>query len=363
MAVADTPQSERELLDRASLVLRERMPEGWHVLTAPAPPNGPDGVVELVAPGGAGGAALLLEARRIVESRDVPALRDKLQRYVEARPGSIGVVVARYLSPPVRDRLAAAGLAYLDATGNVRLTLSRPGLGLFLSDHGADSDPWRGPGRPRGTLKGAPAARVVRVLVDFDQPWRVTELVSVAQVSTGAAYRVINFLEEENLVRRKNSLIRVDDWQQLLRRWSRDYEFVQSNRTTRWIAPRGLDRMLARVASDSTIDYAVTGTLAAAEWAAYAPARSAMIYAADRSEAAKAWDLRPADAGANVVLAEPGDEVVFARSWTATKGQYKIAAPAQVAVDLLTGPGRNPAEGEELIEWMARNEVSWRRRR
>ncbi|TCM42501.1 hypothetical protein EV648_11032 [Kribbella sp. VKM Ac-2568] len=180
------------------------------------------------------------------------------------------MVVARYLSPPVRDRLNSAGLAYLDATGNVRLTLSNPGLGLFVADRGADSDPWRGRGRPRGTLKGAPAARVVRALVDFDRSWRVTELVSVAQVSTGAAYRVINFLEEEDLVRKMGSTIRVDDWQRLLRRWSRDYEFVQNNPTTRWIAPRGLDRMLERVAAAPTIDYAVTSTLAAAEWAAYA---------------------------------------------------------------------------------------------
>ncbi|WP_132297859.1 hypothetical protein [Kribbella sp. VKM Ac-2568] len=178
--------------------------------------------------------------------------------------------MARYLSPPVRDRLNSAGLAYLDATGNVRLTLSNPGLGLFVADRGADSDPWRGRGRPRGTLKGAPAARVVRALVDFDRSWRVTELVSVAQVSTGAAYRVINFLEEEDLVRKMGSTIRVDDWQRLLRRWSRDYEFVQNNPTTRWIAPRGLDRMLERVAAAPTIDYAVTSTLAAAEWAAYA---------------------------------------------------------------------------------------------
>ena len=36
------------------------------------------------------------------------------------------------------------------------------------------------------------------------------------------------------------------------------------------------------------------------------------------------------------------------------------AAPSQGAVDLLTGPGREPAEGEELIGWMKGNENAWR---
>ena len=30
------------------------------------------------------------------------------------------------------------------------------------------------------------------------------------------------------------------------------------------------------------------------------------------------------------------------------------------AVDLMTGPGRNPAEAEELLGWLQRNEQSWR---
>ena len=36
------------------------------------------------------------------------------------------------------------------------------------------------------------------------------------------------------------------------------------------------------------------------------------------------------------------------------------AAPAQVATDLLNGPGRDPQEAEELIRWMRDNEDEWR---
>lgn len=34
---------------------------------------------------------------------------------------------------------------------------------------------------------------------------------------------------------------------------------------------------------------------------------------------------------------------------------------SQVAVDLLTGPGRNPAEGQALLDWMEINERAWRK--
>jgi len=186
-------------------------------------------------------------------------------------------------------------------------------------------------------------------------------LIDVAKVSTGAAYRVVDYLEREGMATRQpDGLVAVPDWVRLLRRWSDDYGFVRNSRIKRWIAPRGLPELVKRIAeAEGSTRYAVTGTLAAAEWAAYAPARLAMIYVADADKAAELWGLRPADAGANVMLAEPEFDVVFERSLT-NRGGLQVAAPTQVAVDLMTGPGRSPSEAEELLEWMRRNEESWR---
>ena len=86
-----------------------------------------------------------------------------------------------------------------------------------------------------------------------------------------------------------------------------------------------------------------------------------MIYVDDAAGSRRGeWDLRPAEAGANVILAQPAYDVVFERSLTNIDGVV-VAAPTQVVVDLMTGPGRNPSEAEELLEWMKRNEQSWRR--
>jgi hypothetical protein len=50
---------------------------------------------------------------------------------------------------------------------------------------------------------------------------------------------------------------------------------------------------------------------------------------------------------------------VFER--TSQRDGLSYAAPAQVAADLLTSPGRGPQEGEELIAWMRAHEDDWRR--
>lgn len=358
MEESEAPENEAEVLRRGVAMLAERLPEGW-TLSAQSEAKTIDALID-VRDGDGNLATLIVEAKRIVEGRDVASVRAQLDAYAEKIPGAQGLVVARYLSPPVRTKLTDAGLSYIDATGNMRIEVTRPGL--YMSDRGADSDPWRGPGRPRGTLKGEPAAKLVRAIADFAGKWKIRELVDVSEASTGSAYRVVEFLEREGMATRDaDGQVDVPDWAQVLRRWSDDYGFVRTNQVTRWIAPRGLPDLVERIAaSDDGLRYAVTGTIAAAEWAAYAPARLAMIYVADSTAIAEAWDLRAADAGANVLLAQPKFDVVFERSLRTVDG-VAVASPSQVVVDLMTGPGRNPSEAEELLEWMKRNEQSWRR--
>ena len=103
----------------------------------------------------------------------------------------------------------------------------------------------------------------------------------------------------------------------------------------------------------------VTGSLAASRLAAVAPPRLASLYVEHTGEVAQALGLEPADSGANVLLVEPADAVAFER--TRTVGGLELAAPSQVVADLLTGPGRGPAEAEALLEWLRGNPEEWRR--
>ena len=103
--------------------------------------------------------------------------------------------------------------------------------------------------------------------------------------------------------------------------------------------------------------YSITGSLAASRRSAAAPPRLAAVYAEKPEELAEALGVRPADAGANLLLLRPYDPVVFERTWS--EEGLIFAGLSQVAADLLTSPGRGPSEGEELLRWMQENVHGW----
>lgn len=360
---ASLPTSTREadIIRNAVAGLQERLPPKWTATPSYGVRRGDrriDALIELTSPADEM-ITLVIECKRSVVTRDLGGVSEQLElASAVVPPPTIPMVVSRYLSPPVRRWLEDKGLSYLDVTGNLRLASTKPAV--FLRDRGADRDPGRGPGRPRGTLKGVPAARVVRALVDFFPPVSAPELVKRARASTGATYRVLDFLDEEALITRTGRGVESVLWRPVLERWSEDYGFQQSNNVSAYLQPRGLTTLLDGLAAAGGLEYAITGSLAAQRLASYAPPRLATIYVDDPAPAIDALGLRAVDAGANVLLGVPASDVVFDRTVLADGVRY--ASTSQVAVDLLTGPGRNPAEAQELLDWMEKNESAWRRR-
>ena len=63
-----------------------------------------------------------------------------------------------------------------------------------------------------------------------------------------------------------------------------------------------------------------------------------------------------------VTSASPRECRRWGTSWShAPLPVIGVCFPSQTVVDLLTGPGRYPAEAEALLEWMERNLDAWRR--
>ena len=268
---------------------------------------------------------------------------------------AIPLVATPYLSPTLRASLADRGVSYADSTGNLRLIADEPGL--FIERSGATKDPWPSDETLR-SLRGRGAGRAIRALVDFRPPYGVRELALRAGVSLGSLSRVLDLLAREGLVTREPSgAVTAIDWERTIRRWAQDYDFARSNQTATFLEPRGLDAIVSKL-SDTKRTYAVTGALGAQRFAPIAPARQAAIYTDDIARAAARLRLRPTDNDSNVVLVEPYDPVVFDR--TTIRDGLRIVAAPQLAVDLLTGPGRDPSEGNELLNWMRRNENAWR---
>ncbi len=245
-------------------------------------------------------------------------------------------------------------MGYLDLTGNAYLVLREPAL--FIKTTGAPTDPK--PRKKWASLKGPKAGAVVRALCDFASPLGIRELAKRAKVTPGYASRLVKLLAEEALLERqvRGPVLSVDV-ARLLRSWSEHYSLTGSNTTRTYLAPRGASSCLKKLATRER-RYAVTGSFGAVGLAPVAAPRLLVAFVDNVSRSAEELRLRPAETGANVILAEPFDPVVYDRTWD--KDGVTYAAPSQLVADLLSSPGRGPNEAEELLLWMNENEDAWR---
>jgi len=315
-----------------------------------------DQLIEITAPDGSL-AKLVVEAKRTLNPKDVETVINQVRSHGE--PTAMPVIEAPFLSERTREKIRNLGAGFIDLTGNAYLRLERPAV--LIERSGASRDPWRIE-RPVRSLKGAKAARLVRALIDFTPPRGIREIAEKADIDAGYASRLIAFLEKEALItRKKRGPIEDVDWPGLLRLWVRDYSLTKSNFAYSYLQPRGISAFVDQLRSylvNSNERCALTGSLAAARLAPLAPAALATCYIENVSGLADRLNLLPAESGANILLLDPFDSAVFERSRQSDGLTY--VAPSQAAADLLTGTGRMPEEGEELVSWMKVNEAVWR---
>ena len=348
---------ESQIARQVERVLTERIPSGWSLRTRTEVVMGryrADLFAEIASPAGET-AVLAVEIKRNLEPRSIVHAVEQVSALARGPlAGAVRVVAAAYLSPRARALLRDRGVGYVDTTGNVRIETIKPGL--FISADGADRDPWPRDYKLR-TLRGRGAARAVRAIVDSLPPRGVRELAEATGASPATLSRVLDLLERDAIVTRRRGAVSEVHWEDAIRRWTQDYGQTASNAPTTALDPRGLSAIEKKLRTAGFM-YAATGAFAAQRFDPIAPARLAAIYVTDAAASIDRLGLRETDAGANVVLLEPFDPVIFDR--TVDRGGLRCVAPSQLAADLLTGPGREPSQGEELLQWMETNQHVWR---
>ena len=365
--------SETRLIDAATKDIDKRLPPRWRLRDCQRnilgqSPQGltreADAILEIRDPDGLSSDIIVEVKTKPVEPRLVAGVASQLKSLSLSRcdeAGQLGAIpatmlVSTYLSPMTRERLTEAGISYADSTGNLRLTVDRPAV--FIETQGADKNPFREERQLR-SLKGGRAARVARDLLDYRTPFGTRELAAQTASSPAMISRVSSLLEPDEIVTKDGPRGRIVsvDWEALARRWAVDYDFASSNTLTTWLEPRGTGALFARL-RDGRFRYTVTGSFAAYRMAPIAEPRLVTIYVDDPETAAQPLGLRPAETGGNVLLVYPFDPVVFERAENDDGVTY--ARVTQVLLDLMTGPGRGPAEAEALLEWMRNNEDRWK---
>ncbi|HEX5984694.1 MAG TPA: helix-turn-helix domain-containing protein [Solirubrobacterales bacterium] len=359
---ANSSASETSLSDQVVAWLQERMPRGWEIegagQGAEAADLPADARITLRGPNGSL-STIVVEEKQVVSPRTV--LSELSPRMQSAR--NLGahlplLVVTPWLSRRAQALLADEDISYVDLTGNALLRIDNPPF--YFQTAGAERNPWPKE-RGRAQLRGAKAARLIRLLIDIRPPYGLQEIAEATGLAPGYVSRLLDTLNREALIERApRGPVESVDIVALLRRWATSYDVFQANDGQGFIAIEGLERLLARAAADPAIGTrnTITGSFAAGRIAPVASPALLLVYSDVPALFATDLGLLPADEGADVMLLRPFDPVVFDRNQT--DGGLRYAAPSQIAVDCLTGNGRMPAEGEALLDWMLDNEGAWR---
>lgn len=360
---ANTLETETTLLEQAIAWLQERLPRGWSIegseggfdyagapLDARLSLKGPNGTISTVA----------VEERESITPRAVLSLLSPRVQTARNMGAHLPlVVIVPWLSKRTQELLADLDLSYIDLTGNALVRIDNPPF--YLQTAGADRNP-APKERGQAQLRGAKAARLIRLLMDVRPPYDLGELAAATKLAPGYVSRLLDTLNREALIERPpRGPVESVDLIGLARRWASSYDVFASNEALSLIAPSGPKAFMEEVANPQpkAARMVITGSFAAAEMMAPVAAPALLLAYYERpQELASEHGLLRSGEGANVVLLSPFDPVVWER--TEFHDQLTYAAPSQVAVDCLTGNGRMPAEGEALLEWMVNNEPSWR---
>lgn len=332
------------------------MPADWDVRLE-AGVKGPAGAVGhgivMSAPGGRS-CTLWLELHwGPLSPRTATALASQL-----GSGGPAALVCASWISPRAQELLSEHRINYVDPTGNVWVRADEPAL--FISSVGATRDP-EPPPRGLARVRGAKAGRLIRTLVDTRPPYGVRDLARAIGLAPGYVSRMLDTLHREGMVERdpRGGVLFVHV-APLLDRWAEHYDVLRANDAKGFVSRAGTAAVMADLASVPGLPrVAVSGSFAAYRIAPVAAPARLLLYCEDRGSAVERLGLLPADAGADVLLLRPFDEVVW--DGVHEVDGIEMVAPSQVAIDCLTGTGRMPAEGAAVVEWMEREERAWRR--
>ncbi len=306
-----------------------------------------DALLELSAPDGTTSKVAIEFKTEITPATAEPAWREL------TLTGQPGLLIAPHISLRTQRYLRDHDINYLDLAGNASWRLDSPALFISINSD-ADTPKEKLFTRSR-RLGGKKAGRLLRYLCDRKPPYSVSELASNLALDPGNISRYLELLSKDALVERgARGIVRSVNWEGVLRRWSEDYRRPAEER---FQDPRGMEHFLKRLRVGKE-QYVLSGVVAATSYAPYTVANTALCYCDDIGAFAESFRLRQSERGSNVTLATPFDEVVYAR--TEIRGGLIVGAPTQVAIDLLTGRGRELSQAEELLRWMRETENAWR---
>lgn len=292
-----------------------------------------------------------LKAQRTINAADARALID----HARTLPAATHLLlVARTTTEEARRLLQDAGIALIDAEGNMRVDLP----GIFLWTEGRASHATRDKqSEPPVKLTGKAGVAAQALLREPQRCWQVNDLAAEADISAGLAHRVLSRLERDSLIQVEGTgpkrIRRVSNPTALLDLWAEEMHDRRVNQVRAFRLARDARahaKTLSALLEAADITHAVTGPAGAARLAPFVtsvPVVDIWITQAIALDAAAgAVDAEVVQEGHNVLLRqEAADAPLVFRS---TVDDVWTANPFRLYLDLRKDPRRGREQADRL---------------
>jgi hypothetical protein len=279
---------------------------------------------------------------------------EQVRREAANIKGAVSLVAVPFMGDAGRQHCAAAGIAWLDLSGNARIFA--PGLHILVE---GKPNLFKRRGRPSSAF--APkSSRITRwLLMHPEAPLTQREIARATDTDEGYTSKVVGRLEHDGLiVKDRDGAIKARDPGLLLEAWRETYDFSKHHIIRGHVAARSGDALLRNMAdslNDASVEFAVTGLAAAWLLDRFVGFRIATIYLAvdPPPELLNALSFREEDRGANVWLVVPNDEGVF--HGAAEVEGIPCVHPLQAYLDL----GAHPERAAEAAKKLRATHLTW----
>jgi hypothetical protein len=292
-----------------------------------------------------------LKARRAINAANA---RDLVNYAHQLPPATHLLLVARSTTEEARRLLEDAGVALIDAKGNIRVDLP----GIFLWTENRTTAPTIDkPSQSPVKLTGKAGIAAQALLRDPQRWWQVNDLAAASNISAALAHRVMSRLERENLIEiigtGPNRKRLVTNPAGLLDLWAEEMRdrHVKQCRVFRLARDaRAHAKTLSALLAHADIEHAVTGPAGAARLAPFVTSIPVVdiwiTQAIALDAAAEAMQAEIVEEGHNVLLRqEPADAPLV---FCTTVDEVWTVNPFRLYLDLLNDPRRGREQAHRL---------------
>lgn len=316
------------------------------------------------------------EIKRTFNPRELENIAPWIARLKAVEKDAAFAVISPILSQQAQSFCIGAGIDFLDLAGNISINV--PGKFVLQRTGQRSKSPVESSEVPREVnVFSGRFSRVLRVLLQQPRTWTLTEIASELdrqsnanpiiseaasdqqkelnfRISLGSISKALASLEEQLLIRRRNSAALVPEPERLLRLWADKYReryrwrLRQSFRLKKPLGKKlnAVSRVLREAGLKS---FAITGSAAASLRAPFVDIETVDIFLPGLSAARPTTEQLPPEAEGPVVrFIEPYDLGVFL--YAAIEDGIPVVSNIQAYLDLYARGGRDQKQADYLFQ-------------